>query len=132
MGLVLACSKPVDQNSVGVQSDSWSGQAQSGRVRATLRPEDGPPRIGAIQNWIIELRYADGRPVYPARITIDGGMPEHGHGLPTQPEVTDYLDEGRYRMEGFKLSMAGRWLVVCNVSTPHEVDQVRLELEVQW
>ena len=27
------------------------------------------------------------------RIGVDGDMPQHGHGLPTRPQVTDYLGD---------------------------------------
>ncbi len=32
-----------------------------------------------------------------------------GHGLPTQPRVTQELGEGRYLVEGMKFSMTGWW-----------------------
>jgi hypothetical protein len=34
-------------------------------------------------------------------------MPQHGHGLPTQPQVTRELGDGRYLLEGMKFSMPG-------------------------
>ena len=36
-------------------------------------------------------------------------MPQHGHGLPTQPRVTQEIGDGRYLMEGMKFSMTGWW-----------------------
>src|SRR4249920_3274177 len=32
----------------------------------------------------------------------DGGMPQHGHGLPTRPVVSRELADGTYLMEGMK------------------------------
>ena len=37
-------------------------------------------------------------------------MPEHGHGFPTVPEVTEYLGDGKYLVEGLKFSMPGWWV----------------------
>jgi len=50
-------------------------------------------------------------PVYPAAFSVTGGMPDHGHGLPTQPKVTQYLGEGRYLLEGVKFNMGGEWML---------------------
>ena len=44
-----------------------------------------------------------------ARIEVDGGMPQHGHGLPTRPQVTRELPGGGYLIEGMKFSMTGWW-----------------------
>src|SRR5688572_974341 len=57
-----------------------------GSFAATIEP--GPIAVGETQTWTIEVRMADGSPVAPEAITVDGGMPLHGHGLPTVPEVT--------------------------------------------
>ena len=64
---------------------------------------------GELHSWLLTLKTAAGQPVEGAAITIDGGMPQHGHGLPTSPEVTDYLGDGRYRIEGVKFTMSGWW-----------------------
>jgi hypothetical protein len=42
----------------------------------------------------------NGEPVENATIAVDGDMPEHGHGLPTCPQVTKYLGNGDYLVEG--------------------------------
>ena len=36
-------------------------------------------------------------------------MPEHDHGLPTQPEVTMRLYNGDYLLEGVRFHMQGHW-----------------------
>src|SRR5687768_11889594 len=47
-----------------------------------------PLRTRKMQTLQVSLIGADGQPVDGAQITVTGGMPQHGHGLPTQPRVT--------------------------------------------
>ena len=78
---------------------------------ATIMPEGGEPSVGPLGSWTLELRHPNGKPVRGAKITVDGGMPEHNHGLPTAPTVSADLGDGRYRVEGVKFSMPGRWVL---------------------
>ena len=65
-----------------------------------------------------------GAPVAQARIKIDGGMPQHGHGLPTKPQVTRELSGGGYLIEGMKFSMTGWWEIKLAIDSPEGADQV--------
>jgi hypothetical protein len=58
---------------------------------------------------VIRVTSKDGSVVSGLQITVDGGMPQHGHGLPTKPRVTKDLGEGRYQVEGLKFNMGGWW-----------------------
>ena len=80
-----------------------------GRYAVRLRPPAVPPAINQIHAWQVEVRSADGKPVHGARIDVDGGMPQHGHGLPTRPRVTREIADGTYLLEGMKFSMTGWW-----------------------
>jgi hypothetical protein len=44
-------------------------------------------------------------------------MPQHGHGLPTQPAVTGE-DNGRYIIGGVKFSMTGWWELKLKIDSP--------------
>jgi hypothetical protein len=63
-----------------------------------------------------------------ATIAVDGGMPQHRHGMPTAPQVTEYLGEGRYRVEGLKFSMSGWWELRFDISSPAGTDKVTFNL----
>ena len=80
----------------------------AGRYVATLEPAS-PLRPRQMQTVRVTVRDADGRPVDRAEITVDGGMPEHGHGLPTRPRVTRHLGDGTYEVEGVRFNMGGWW-----------------------
>jgi hypothetical protein len=58
-------------------------------------------------------------------------MPQHGHGLPTQPQVTQSLGNGDYLVEGMKFQMAGWWVVDFNIDSAGQRDNVRFNLILQ-
>ncbi len=75
---------------------------------AKLEPRE-PIRLRQLQTVPVRVLDAKGDPVDDARISIQGGMPEHRHGLPTQPRVTRSLGGGVYEIEGVRFSMGGWW-----------------------
>jgi hypothetical protein len=89
-------------------------------------------QINQFQQWIVEIKDLTGNAIYPARIGISGGMPAHGHGLPTQPQVTDYLGNGRYLIEGIKLNMDGNWIIQFRIVTPTLQDTATISIDVNY
>ena len=71
-----------------------------------------------------------GQPVTGAKITVDGGTPEHGHGLPSRPRVTKDLGNGWYEIGGLRFNMGGWWEVKLTVNGPAGVDTVTFNLAV--
>ena len=92
--------------------------------RVQTHPVAEPVKINKIHSWEVKVLSPAGQPVTNARISVDGGMPQHGHGLPTQPRVTRELGEGRYLMEGMKFSMSGWWEIKLNIEAPAGSDEV--------
>ena len=98
--------------------------SEGGRYRATIRPQgDSIPR-GRLQRWTLHLETAAGTPVDSAAVAVDGGMPQHGHGLPTKPRVTRALGNGDHAVEGMKFNMGGWWVVKFRVSAAPGRDSV--------
>ena len=89
-----------------------------------LEPPATPAAINQMHAWRIKLATASGEPVPHARIGVDGGMPQHGHGLPTQPRVTRELAQGTYLLEGMKFSMSGWWEIKLAVDAAGVKDTV--------
>ena len=100
------------------------------RYRISYASALEPIEINRIHAWVAQVMDADGNPVAGANISISGGMPDHDHGLPTEPRVTAYLGEGRYLIEGIRFHMGGAWEVVLNVesSTGEDVLSIPLDL----
>ena len=102
----------------------------AGRYLVSLRPRETPIPIGKIHAWILEIRDPENRPVQPSGVSVDGGMPQHGHGLITTPRVTQQLDEGVFLIEGVKFHMAGEWTLSLGISGPAGPDVARFTILV--
>src|SRR5918911_260432 len=95
---------------------------QSRHAQADAQPQStptfAPPPINQLHTWKIRVTTPDGQPIEGATITVDGDMPQHGHGLPTRPQVTRYLGDGRYLVEGMKFQMGGWWVADFTITDP--------------
>lgn len=89
-----------------------------------------PIRINQIHEWTIHVESSDGQLFEQVAISIDGGMPQHGHGLPTEPRMTQDLGNGDYLVEGMKFNMPGWWTVTFNITTGDLSDSVTFNLVV--
>jgi hypothetical protein len=94
----------------------------------SVEPEAGSFRQGELHSWVLTVKKPDGTPVEDASIAVDGGMPDHNHGLPTSPQVTANLGEGRYRVEGVKFNMGGWWVLRFAISSPSGADKAAFNL----
>jgi len=94
------------------------------RYHVTIQSLADPIAINKMHAWEIRLRSPSGEAVSGARISVDGGMPQHGHGFPTQPRVTRELGDGRYLLEGMKFSMPGWWEIKLNVAAASGPDDI--------
>jgi YtkA-like len=90
----------------------------------TLQPPAQPAAINQLHAWQVTLATPTGTPVAHAHIAVDGGMPQHGHGLPTKPQVTRELPGGGYLIEGMKFSMTGWWEIKLAIDGPAGADRV--------
>ncbi len=88
------------------------------------------PAVNQLHAWRVRLSDAGGRPVTGARFTVDGGMPQHGHGFPTKPRVTREIEEGTYLLEGMKFSMTGWWDLKLGIQGAAGPDQVSFNIVV--
>jgi hypothetical protein len=75
-----------------------------------------PIEINTIHSWEVVLTDADGA-VSGATLDIVGGMPEHNHGMPTLPQITEELAPGHYLLEGVRFHMPGLWRLTASIST---------------
>jgi hypothetical protein len=77
------------------------------------------------------LETADGQLVENATVTIDGGMPQMGHGLLTHPQVPEYVGNGDYLIEGVKFEMTGWWVMDFIITADGQSDTVRFNMMLQ-
>ena len=112
--------------------DTSSAHASDGGLfQVAWTSDPASPPLSRVHTWTIHVAAADGRPVDDATITVDGGMPQHGHGLPTTPQVTQNLGEGDYLVEGMKFQMPGWWQVRFHIRAGTQSDTITFNLTVQ-
>ncbi|MES2976843.1 MAG: FixH family protein [Pseudomonadota bacterium] len=117
--LLSACTtRPVD---LDISLDKTT---QAGLYRISLTPPERPPAINQMHSWKIKLATQDGVAVKGATFMVDGGMPQHGHGLPTQPRITAAFEDGTYTLEGMKFSMSGWWEIKLALAASQGPDTV--------
>ena len=109
---------------------SRTRRSEAGLYRATIRPQNDTILKGKLQRWTLHLETASGAPVESATIAVDGGMPQHGHGLPTKPRVTRALGNGDHVVEGMKFNMGGWWVVTFRVAAAAGTDSVVFYLKL--
>lgn len=106
---------------------SLSKTTEHGLYVASLSAGVLPIAVGTMQTWKVKVTTPDGKPADSVTITIDGGMPQHGHGLPTAPAVTD-LANGEHLIEGVKFSMAGWWTLTVSIAGVEGTDSATFNL----
>ncbi|MCL4214464.1 MAG: FixH family protein [Gemmatimonadales bacterium] len=102
----------------------------TGLYRAVIRPDGDSIPVGKLQRWTLHLETAEGAPLDSATVSVDGGMPQHGHGLPTKPAVTASLGNGDHRVDGMKFNMSGWWVVKFRVQSAMGADSVVFNLKL--
>ena len=92
---------------------------------------DGPIPVGTMTSVTVRLETPAGKPIEKAVLSISGGMPQHGHGLPTKPRATAELSPGRYRIDGVRFSMSGWWTfsVSTHIGATEDTATFNLKLE---
>jgi hypothetical protein len=109
---------------------SRSKSSEKGLYTVSIEPERGEIRQGELHSWLVTLTSKAGAPVDDARITVDGGMPKHHHGLPTSPAVTAALGSGKYRVEGVKFHMSGWWQLRFAISAAEGNDEAVFNIKL--
>lgn len=104
-------------------------KSEHGLYTATLQPTE-PLRARRLQTISILIQESSGQPAAGATIVVDGGMPEHGHGLPTQPRADHVLTPGVYTIDGLRFSMGGWWELSFKIDGPAGADRVIFHLKI--
>jgi hypothetical protein len=104
-------------------------QSAQGLYFVTLEPERSL-RLREMQTVRVTVVDGTGGAIDGATFTIDGGMPQHGHGLPTRPRVTRALGAGCYEIEGVRFNMGGWWEFKVAIATDRGADTVTFNLDL--
>jgi hypothetical protein len=102
--------------------------SDAGHFKVSIASRQTPVAINRMQAWEVTVLDEAGKPVEGAKVEVDGGMPDHGHGLPTAPRVTKDLGAGKYLVEGVKFNMAGWWQLKFGIDSGQCRDKVEFNL----
>src|SRR3954454_8351507 len=83
--------------------------SKTGRYRVSLSARTTPIPVNEWHEWVVHVARADGAAPQLRDLALDGGMPAHGHGLPTAPVVTRSSSPGDFVVRGMRFNMCGRW-----------------------
>jgi hypothetical protein len=121
---------PAQQGAVTrpAQIDTAATQlSQQGLFRISYRTDLDPITINTLHSWTLQIETAAGEPVAGGAVSVEGGMPEHNHGMPTEP-VVSAGDAGSYLVEGMKFQMPGWWTVTVTVDAGEQTDSATFHL----
>ncbi len=103
--------------------------SKNGDFRIAITRSNQPP-VGQFTTWTLSVTDSQDKPVNQAKIRIGGGMPGHGHGLPTAPQVQSSGQSGQYILNGLKFSMHGQWEIKLFIESEQTQDFAVLELDI--
>ena len=106
-------------------------KSKDGGLKATYTSDPAAVPVNMMISWKLKVETADGQAVKDAEIAVSGDMPEHGHGLPTQPKVTKNFGDGTYLVEGIKFSMPGWWTMTFTIKAGGKTDTVTFNLQLK-
>ena len=101
---------------------------QNGSFRVTIASAEQPVPLHKIHQWSVQVTDQGGHPVTGATFKISGGMPQHGHGLPTAPTAHPAGSDGAYVINGVKFSMNGWWELKLQISAGGVTDSVTFNI----
>ncbi len=125
MGMHMSSTPPADLDYSATRT------GDNGVFRAAYTSDAAPVPINELHAWTLHIETAAGAPVENAVITVSGDMPEHGHGMPTKPQVTAELGSGDYRVEGMQFQMGGWWTMIFDIEAGGQADRVIFNLQLK-
>ena len=105
-------------------------QASAADYVVTWSIPSGRLEINRMHSWILHIEDENGNAIEAAIVDVEGGMPEHNHGLPTKPRVTTELGGGDYKLEGMRFHMSGYWEIIVSITTDAGTSKVMLPLQL--
>lgn len=103
-------------------------ESENGHFVVSYVTDSESPQLNQLHSWTVHIEDANGEAVEDARVMISGDMPQHGHGLPTEPAVTQNLGNGDYLVEGMRFQMPGWWAVKFMVHAGGKNDSITFNL----
>jgi len=132
--LCIFCSVvilPVVHAATDSDSPEQTQLTERGAYRITIKPQIPGVPVAKLHNWIVHVETDAGEVFIPKQLVMMAGMPLHGHGQPSEPRVTKYLENGNFLVAGLNFSMTGLWHLVVNITGPAGPDRVLFEMNLR-
>ncbi len=107
---------------------STTRTSNAGLYKLSYTPSTTPIPINRLHTWTLHLETPEGQPIDNAELHVDGDMPQHGHGLPTHPVVSQHLGNGDYLVEGMKFQMGGWWVMDFEINVNGTTDTAHFNM----
>ena len=117
-------------NAADVRLPDLNGVTDKG-LKIEIYSELSPLSINQIHSWHVRVLDRNNEILELEELNVYGGMPEHDHGLPTQPEVTTRLDNGDYLLEGVRFHMQGHWQLQVELQLNGVEDSAIIDFDLQ-
>ncbi len=98
-----------------IEVHSYDHQSESKKQSKNV--SDVP--LNQIHQWRLLVTDLAGNPAKNINFRVEGHMPGHVHGLPTEPRVTKEIEPGVYLVDGMKFQMKGWWVIKFIFPTPN-------------
>jgi hypothetical protein len=100
--------------------------------RVSFKPKPNPiPLVEAFEIDVQVRRHPSGEPVGPVvSLKVDAAMPEHRHGMTTQPRVTRG-EGGWFHVDGMMFHMPGHWEIYFDVIEGAVSERATFEIEME-
>lgn len=115
---------------------AWLGAhevtSNAGALRVLYRTEpDAIPMNEefALVAWVFDAR-DPARPLADVELTVDAGMPAHGHGMNRTP-LLERTPDGGFRARGLLFHMPGAWELYFDVARGAVVERAQVEVELE-
>jgi len=113
-------------------SNYWEAISDKHGISVAVYPREGGIPLNRFHHWVVSLKDRTGKFVDTAKLQLHAGMPEHGHGMPSAPQMTRYLENGQYLIEGMQFNMKGDWEFRIFFQTPELSDSATFNIVLEY
>lgn len=106
-----------------IRSTAWD--TADGKYVVHLDDVPTALKSSTMQTWCVRVTDSQGKVARGIKLDFTGGMPQHGHGLPSVPATTVKNGKCPYRIDGIEFHMPGVWqvgfVITTRSGTRHEI-----------
>ena len=117
------------QSAQEIQYAAVTQDSSTGVYKVELTPADEKVPLLQLHHWFARFYLSDGSEIRPQQIILSGGMDAHGHGLPTEPKLSEYVTDKGFQIDGVRFNMAGLWSLRVDFVYANKSDYADFELE---